>query len=623
MKMLKAKALQSTADLECHLAILSHRAAKTTNQNQAKHDGSLKGCLRVSSYKRTGTKSTDGSRQRFPLLQDEALRTSMDVEQDRSCVAMKSQLLDVHKATKVPSLLPRQLEGGGKTFDSSFRKDFCLNKIALDHRVYGIEVSNQGIAGGVILHCEKDVREEDGMTFSGRALSHANSAQEVSVKSGCVELCIQSRQEDLDVLALYSSPGSCDAADNGTKVNGPTNYGHSRTQNCTISAALKPDEASIGVSSTSKPTDAVASVDAESVGESGKNKLSQEKFDAVESFDGAEQGQNWVQPGSMKVASSAKEGSWPRVLVEAVPIDINDSTQASETLDSNHVGHESENMKVTADHEVNRGSKTVKESTFVLEPEVAATHVYDSLIEHPLGDAVAERSTSACDHQSCAKSAKEITENTCRATEEELSGEETGMETTLDGDKITIGEPVNQNGGDVASAFQVDKTISGDSTANTKADMVGECTDFNDGFQPVADDCAIKQEQVVGRDATAGLSELFDAKYINCSDEEEVPEPEAAPAIAPAVASSAMHPLGDFFKTWISAPCWFSHSVESENDDDFLDEIEDIFEANIAQGLLSYDSFDSVTVTMYTESVMQNNFEFDDVEKWESMDCKI
>mmetsp|Transcript_8512 Transcript_8512/g.18297 ORF Transcript_8512/g.18297 Transcript_8512/m.18297 type:complete len:617 (-) Transcript_8512:126-1976(-) len=178
----------------------------------------------------------DQIRSGFELIQRDALRMGTAMEQDLHTRDITSTLqrslsqlaLDAlappreTESVEEPTLLPEQLNGGGEKFDSSFQDDCGLNKIALDHRIYGVEVSDKGIAGGVTLHCEKDGHEEDdlSMTAGVKNVCNSDEEEELNIKSGCVKLCLTPRrQDDLeeDAIALHASKGNTNVTENSTE----------------------------------------------------------------------------------------------------------------------------------------------------------------------------------------------------------------------------------------------------------------------------------------------------------------------------------------------------------------------------------------------------------------------
>lgn len=147
---------------------------------------------------------------------------------------------------EAPPLLPTQLEGGGEKFDMSFQNDCGLNKIVLNHCIYGIEVSDKGIAGGVTLHCQKDGHEEDDLSMTEGAKINDNSAEdEVKVTSGCVNLCLTPRRKDdddleEDAMAMHASRDTYCATEDGTTFFDAIEHAEHETNHRTFNS--QPDE---------------------------------------------------------------------------------------------------------------------------------------------------------------------------------------------------------------------------------------------------------------------------------------------------------------------------------------------------------------------------------------------
>ena len=220
----------------------------------------------------------------FELIHQDALRMGTAMEQDLHARDITSTLqrslsrlaLDalasLGETGEEPTLLPQQLKGGGEKFDSSFQDDCGLNKIALDHRIYGIEVSDQGIAGGVTLHCEKDGHEEDdlSMTAGVNGVDNSTEEEELNVKSGCVKLCLTPRrQDDLeeDAIALHASRDNNCVTENSTKVDDAIECAAAEIQDSTRSTDPQIDEADTGAGVSTESTVAlnlVASKDTDS-----------------------------------------------------------------------------------------------------------------------------------------------------------------------------------------------------------------------------------------------------------------------------------------------------------------------------------------------------------------------
>ena len=201
------------------------------------------------------------------LLQHDALRIGAAMER-----GLHRALAPPGETGEEPTLLPQQLKGGGEKFDSSFQDDCGLDKIARNHRVYGIEVSDRGIAGGVTLHCEKDGHEEDDLSISAGANDVGNSTEEeeLNVKSGCVKLCLTPRrQDDLeeDAIALHASRDNNCVTENSTKVDDAIECAAAEIQDST-STDPQIDEADTGAGVSTESTVAlnlVASKDTDSV----------------------------------------------------------------------------------------------------------------------------------------------------------------------------------------------------------------------------------------------------------------------------------------------------------------------------------------------------------------------
>jgi len=213
------------------------------------------------------------------MIQHDALRMGAALERGLHRMVLASPW----KTAEEPTLLPEQLNGGGEKFDSSFQDDCGLDKIARNHRIYGVEVSDKGIAGGVTLHFEKDGHEEDdlSMTAGVEDVEKSDEEEELNIKSGCVNLCLTPRrQDDLeeDAIALHAprAGDNTNVIENNTKANDAIECAAAEIRDSTSSIDPQIEEADTGTGASTESTDTinlVASKDADSVADKNVDEM--------------------------------------------------------------------------------------------------------------------------------------------------------------------------------------------------------------------------------------------------------------------------------------------------------------------------------------------------------------
>ena len=562
--MLQAETLRSTAELERQLP----RVATTAqDQFQTMHSGALKSALKVGSsmergLSRIGTTSIAGAQSASQQFQDDTLEVGTAMEQDISRVALKSQrdVLDVGatlqrsisqlarnalavpaKPAEVPRLLPKQVEGGGEKFDSSFQDDNGLNKIALDHRVYGVEVSDQGIAGGVTLHCEKDGREEDDLSLTDEVTVDGNSAEEeVNVKSGSVKLCLTPGQEDLeeDALAMFASRANGGVAEYSTEMNDSTEFADAEVQRNPCITAPRPDEPDADV--TTESADTLVLVETRSVAESNEDDLAEEKADAIERVGGM--GQADCVPANSSDAlvliASAGADSVAESSEEEV---VEEEADAVESVNGADVGS-FESVETAKPKEHNEDSEVLQ-----LQPESFSAPQDDNATKNAV------------------PSHEGIKVNPRLPTKGELRGEETGMEIILHDDEITLG-PI------IEGIISDDNNIKADiAQVETSEEAVGICLAGSTDARVEREDADVCVEE-----DSSTLHPLVDT--IIDDEDNTIKEIQHDFDI-----NAGVHPLIDSVAACMSAPCGWSRVKSTIDEDERHKEIGGDCEVNAAR----------------------------------------